>query len=120
MIRSSRFVSQAVLIGNERKFAAALVVPNFEMLESYVKLKGMDEMTASEMCRHPRIIDLIERQVEAATRNLARFEKVKKVALLENELTVDGGELTPTLKIKRRVVEEKYKDVIDRIYAGAN
>jgi long-chain acyl-CoA synthetase len=116
MIRSSRFISQAVLVGNERKFAAALVVPNFEMLESYVKLKGIDAKTAVEMCRNPRIIDLIERQIEAATKNLSRFEKVKKVALLENELTVDGGELTPTLKIKRRVVEEKYKKVIDRIY----
>ena len=65
-----------------------------------------------------QIIDLIERQIEAATQNLARFEKVKKIALLENELTVEGGELTPTLKIKRRVVEEKYRDLIDRIYAA--
>jgi long-chain acyl-CoA synthetase len=117
MIRSSRFVSQAVLVGNERKFAAALVVPNFEMLESYVKLKGLDARTPAEMCRHERIIDLIERQIDSATQNLARYEKVKKIALLEKELTVEGGELTPTLKIKRRVVEEKYKDVIDRIYA---
>lgn len=117
MIRSSRFVSQAVLVGNERKFAAALVVPNFEMLESYVKLKGLDAKTPAEMCRNERIINLIERQIDAATQNLARYEKVKKIALLEKEMTVEGGELTPTLKIKRRVVEEKYKDVIDRIYA---
>ncbi len=117
MIRSSRFVSQAVLVGNERKFAAALVVPNFEMLESYVKLKGLNAKTPAEMCRNAQIIDLIERQIDAATQNLARYEKVKKVALLEKELTVEGGELTPTLKIKRRVVEEKFKDVIDGIYA---
>ena len=117
MIRSSRFVSQAVLVGNERKFAAALVVPNFEMLESYVKLKDLDAKTPAEMCRNARIINLIERQIEASTQKLARFEKVKKIALLENELTVDGGELTPTLKIKRRVVEEKYRDVIDGLYA---
>jgi long-chain acyl-CoA synthetase len=119
MIRTSRFVNQAVLVGNERKFAAALVVPNFEMLASYVKLKGLDAKTPGAMCRNARIIDLIERQIDAATQNLARFEKVKKIALLENELTVEGGELTPTLKIKRRVVEEKYKDVIDRIYSDA-
>ena len=116
LIRSSRFVSQAVLVGNERKFAAALVVPNFEMLESYVKLKGLKSTTPEEMCRDERIINLIERQIAAATESLARFEKVKKFALLENELTVAGGELTPTLKIKRRVVEEKYRDVIDRFY----
>lgn len=117
MIRSSRFVSQVVLVGNERKFAAALVVPNFEMLESYVKLKGLDARTPAAMCAHPRIINLIERQIESATQSLARFEKVKKVALLENELSVEGGELTPTLKIKRRVVEEKYRDVIESLYS---
>ncbi|HEX6125475.1 MAG TPA: long-chain fatty acid--CoA ligase [Pyrinomonadaceae bacterium] len=117
MIRSSRFVSQAVLVGNERKFPAALVVPNFEMLESYVQLKGLDARTPAEMCSHSRIVDLIERQVDAATSDLARFERVKKIVLLESELTVEGGELTPTLKIKRRVVEEKFRDVIDRIYA---
>ena len=119
MIRSSRFVSQVVLVGNERKFAAALVVPNFEMLESYVKLKGLDAETPHDMCRHSRIVNLIERQVEAATQSLARFEKVKKIALFEKELTVEGGELTPTLKIKRRIVDQKYKDVIDGIYAEA-
>jgi long-chain acyl-CoA synthetase len=116
MIRSSRFVSQAVLVGNERKFASALVVPNFEMLESYVKHKGLQAKTPAEMCAHPRIIDLIERQIAGATQGLARFENVKKIALLENELTVESGELTPTLKIKRRVVEEKYKGLIDRLY----
>jgi long-chain acyl-CoA synthetase len=68
------------------------------------------------MCRNPRIVNLLERQIEAATQSLARFEKVKKIALLDRELSVDGGELTPTLKIKRRVVEEKYKDLIDEIY----
>jgi long-chain acyl-CoA synthetase len=65
MIRSSRFgQSGSALVGNERKFAAALVVPNFDMLESYVKLKGIRRRSPSEMCRHPRIIDLIERQID--------------------------------------------------------
>ena len=117
LIRSSRFVSQAVLVGNERKFAAALIVPNFEMLGSYAKLKGLAAKTPAEMCGHPRILDLIERQVATATKNLARFESVKKIALLDKELSVEGGELTPTLKIKRRVVEEKYKDVIEKLYS---
>jgi long-chain acyl-CoA synthetase len=81
-----------------------------------VKLKGIAAGTHAEMCRNVRIVDLIQRQIDAATQNLARFEKVKKIALMENELTVEGGELTPTLKIKRRVVEEKYKGVIDSLY----
>ncbi len=119
LIRSSRFVSQAVLVGNERKFAAALVVPNFEMLESYVRHKGYQPMTPEEMCADPRINDLIERQIALATDSLARFETVKKFALLEREFSVDGGELTPTLKVKRRVVDEKYKGLIDRFYDEA-
>ena len=119
MIRSSRFVNQAVLVGNERKFAAALIVPNFEQLESYAKIKGLELSTPKEFCENPRIIDLIERQIAAATAKLAKYESVKKIVLLENELTVEGGELTPTLKIKRRVVNEKYRYVIDKIYSDA-
>lgn len=116
MILSSRFVSQAVLVGNERKFAAALIVPNFEMLESYAKHKGFEPMTPAKFCSDPRIIDLFERQIAAATKGLGKFETVKKIALLEREFTVESGELTPTMKLKRRVIDEKYRDVIDRIY----
>ena len=119
MIRSSRFVNQAVLVGNGRKFAAALIVPNFEQLESYAHIKGLGLSTPKQFCEDPRTIDLLERQVAAATVKLARYESVKKIVLLENELTVEGGELTPTLKIKRRVIDEKYKDIIDKIYADA-
>ncbi len=116
-IKASRFVSQVVLIGNERNFPAALVVPNFEQLENYAKIKHLDIKSPSEFCSHPRIINLIERQIAELTKNLSHYEKVKKIALLENELTVEGGELTPTLKVKRRVVDEKYHDVIEKIYA---
>lgn len=119
MIRGSRFVNQAVLIGNHRKFPAALIVPNFEMLESYAKLKELDIHTPAEYCTHPRILDLFARQIAAMTHGLGSFESVKTFALLENEMTVEGGELTPTLKVKRRVVDEKYRDVIDRIYNDA-
>jgi len=119
MIKGSRFVNQVVLVGNERKFPSALIVPNFELLESYAKLKGLDLKTPADFCQSPRIINLFERQVESLTKDLSRYEKVKKIAILENELTVDGGELTPTLKVKRRVVDEKYRGVIEKIYTDA-
>jgi long-chain acyl-CoA synthetase len=119
LIKDSRFVNQVVVIGNGRKFPSALIVPDWEQLESYAKLKGLDLHTRAEFCRHPRIIDLFERQIAARTQDLAQFEKVKRVALLDQELTVEGGDVTPTLKIKRRVVEEKYRDLIDRIYGDA-
>ena len=116
LIKGSRFVNQVVLIGNGRKFPAALIVPNWEQIESYARLKGFKETSRAEYCHNPRIIDLFERQIAELTPDLAQYEKVKKVALLENELTIDGGELTPTLKVKRRVIDEKYRPVIDELY----
>jgi long-chain acyl-CoA synthetase len=109
-------VNQAVLIGNERKFPAALIVPNFEQLASYAKLKGLDLKTPEEFCRDEKIIDLFERQVASLTGDLSQFEKVKKIALLPREFTVESGELTPTLKVKRRVIDEKYRSLIDELY----
>jgi long-chain acyl-CoA synthetase len=120
MIKGSRFVNQVVLVGNGRKFPAALIVPDWEQLRSYAELKGLDARTPAGLIKHPRILDLFERQVAAHTPGLAQYEKVKRIALLENELTIDGDELTPTLKVKRRVVDEKYRDVIDRLYAEAS
>jgi long-chain acyl-CoA synthetase len=118
LIKGSRFVNQVVLIGNGRKFPAALIVPDWERIESYAQLKGIKGNHA-ELCRHPRIIDLLERQIAGLTPDLAQYERVKKVALLENEFTIEGGELTPTLKVKRRVVDEKYREVIDALYEAA-
>jgi len=118
-IKASRFVSQVVLIGAGRKFPAALVVPIWDQIDSYCKLKGIEVQSRKELCHHPRILDLLHRQIDALTPNLARYEKIKAVALLENEFSIEGGELTPTLKIKRRVIDEKYRDVIDRLYEEA-
>ncbi len=116
LIKNSRFVNQVVVIGSERRFPAALIVPEWEQLESYAKIKGLHLSTHEDFCRDPRIINLFERQIAGRTLDLAQFEKIKRIALLNKELTVEGGELTPTLKVKRRVVNEKYRDVIDRIY----
>ena len=115
-IKGSRFVNQVVLVGNDRKFPAALIVPNFEQLASYAKREGLSLKTHKDFCANDKIIKLFEKEVDAATPDLSKYEKVKKIALLEEEMTVEGGEMTPTLKIKRRVVDEKYKDVIEKIY----
>jgi long-chain acyl-CoA synthetase len=94
-------------------------VPNFDQLKNYAHIKKLDVATPAEFCSHPRIINLIERQILELTENLSQYEKVKKFALLENELTVETGELTPTLKVKRRVVDEKYREIIEKIYTEA-
>jgi long-chain acyl-CoA synthetase len=116
MIKGSRFVNQVVLIGNGRKFPAALIVPDWQQIESYAQIKGIKVTSRAELCWNERIIDLFERQIAGLTPDLAQYERVKKVGLLENEFTIEGGELTPTLKVKRRVIDEKYRSLIDQLY----
>lgn len=106
------------MIGDDRKFPAVLIVPQLELLKSYAELKNIRYSALRELLTHPQIIDLFERQVAKFSDDLAQYEKPKAVALLENELTIESGELTPTLKVKRRVVNEKYKALIDGLYAG--
>lgn len=117
LIKSSRFVNQVVVIGDGRKFPAALIVPDWEQLEAYAKFKGINLPARKDFCHNPRILDLFERQIAARSTALAQFEKVKRIALLEHEFTAEADELTPTLKVKRRVINEKYRAVIDRLYA---
>ncbi len=117
LIKASRFVSQVVVVGNARKFAAALIVPNMELLRSYAQLKGIGYVSETDLLENPRILDLFHRQLDKSTPELARYEKIKKVALLEHEMTAESGELTPTLKPRRKVIEEKYAEMIERLYA---
>jgi long-chain acyl-CoA synthetase len=117
LIKSSRFVSQVVVVGNNRKFISALVVPNLEMLKSYAELKGIKYKNADELLSNPRTVDLIQRQIEKSAPDLAKYERIKKVALLGKEMTVESGELTPTLKPRRSIIEKKYAEVINKLYA---
>lgn len=119
-VKISRFVSQIVVIGNGRKFPAALIVPNFETLQSETAAMGLIGVSRASLIEHSQIVRLFLQEVDRLTPNLAKYEKIKKVALLPNELSIESGELTPTLKVKRRVVEEKHKALIDRMYEDAS
>jgi long-chain acyl-CoA synthetase len=105
-----------VVIGDGRKFPAALIVPQMEALLAYARRQGV-VVEESELIKRQEIIDLIEKEVESLTADLSQHEKIKAVLLLPRELTVEGGELTPTLKVKRRAVVEKNRGQIDRLYA---
>jgi long-chain acyl-CoA synthetase len=118
LLKTNRYVAEIVMIGNKRHFPAALVVPNFENLEKWAREQAIPFASREELVGRPRVVELFESLVQEETSHLASFEKIKKVALLPREFTLEAGELTPTLKVKRRVVEQKYKDVIDRLYAG--
>ncbi|HEY7184108.1 MAG TPA: long-chain fatty acid--CoA ligase [Blastocatellia bacterium] len=120
-IKRSQYVNQVVVIGDGRKFPSALIVPQMDALRAYARRQGiLTEESGdgdSELTGRPEIISLIEKEVEMNTADLSQYEKIKAVLLLPRELTVEGGELTPTLKVKRRVVVEKNKERIDRLYA---
>src|SRR5215831_1485113 len=116
-IKRSQYVNQVVVIGDGRKFPAALIVPQMDSLRAYARRHGI-AAEESELIKHPDISDLIEKEVESLTTDLSQYEKIKAVLLLPRELTVEGGELTPTLKVKRRVVVERNKEQIDWLYAS--
>ena len=109
-------VEQVIVIGNARKFPSALIVPNLDAIRAYAKTLSLEVRDAVELARHPRIHEYFKKKVDEATKELAPHEKVKKIALLTQEFTIDGGELTPSLKIRRKFVEDKYRDLIDSLY----
>jgi long-chain acyl-CoA synthetase len=119
VMKTNPLIGEIVIIGNKRNFPSALVVPNFENLRKWAVSHGVTAASADEIVRDPRVIALYDETVKGLTKDLAQFERIKKIALLPREFTLEAGELTPTLKVKRRVVEQKYKDVIDRLYEDA-
>jgi long-chain acyl-CoA synthetase len=119
VLKTSPLVGEVVMIGDRRNFPSALVVPNFETLEKWAREKGLAFSTREDLVARPEVEALYEQTIRDLTPHLAQFERIKKVALLTREFTLEAGELTPTLKVKRRVIEQKYKDVIDRIYDAA-
>jgi long-chain acyl-CoA synthetase len=116
MIRAIPMVEQAIVIGNGRKFPSALIVPSFDALRSYAKSLGIEAKENSELTRHPRIVEYFKKKVDEVTRELAPHEKIKKIALLDREFSVESGELTPTLKVRRKFVEDRHRGVIDSLY----
>ncbi len=116
-IKRSRFVSQVVVIGDQRKFPSALIFPNLEVLKNYAVQQGIEYRDVASLVRDPRIIKLVQSEVERNTDDLSQYEKIKAVLLLESEMTIENGELTPTLKVKRRVVTERNQKSIDQLYS---
>lgn len=117
LLKQSALVNQVIVVGAGRKQPTALVVPDWDALKSV--LRAMDTSVATDhaqLSRDPRIIKLIQSELLPLTAGLADYERVRRVALLHEELTIDGGELTPTLKVKRRVIDEKYGDLIEDLY----
>jgi long-chain acyl-CoA synthetase len=112
-------VGTPVVVGDKRKFASVLISPNFALLENWARSNDIAFASRPELAANPKVQSLYEGIVEKVNRNLARFETLKRVIVVPDEFTAENGALTPTLKLRRRVVEERYRKEIDEVYARA-
>ena len=118
-LKLSPLVGIAAILGDRRKFPAVMISPNFALLEEWARENDIPFASRAELIANPKVQALYEGIVEGINGNLARFEKLKRVLLVADEFTADNGVLTPTMKLKRRVIEERYKKQIDELYTQA-
>lgn len=119
-LKTNPWVEQVVMVGDKRKFCSLLVVPAFGALERFARDQGLPHGDPGTLLAEPEVQHLMEREIMGHLGPLARYERPKKFALLEQEFTVEDGSLTPTQKVKRRVVEERFRHVIDQMYMEEN
>jgi len=117
LLKQSEFVNQVVVVGSSRKYPAALIVPDWEDLKSALRAGGEDANgTHAELSQKTSAIKLVQKDITAITAHLTDYERVRRVALLPEEFSIDKGEMTPTLKVKRAVIDQKYGELIDELY----
>lgn len=116
MLRTNKYISQAVMLGDTRKFPVVLVVPNWDQLEKWAASQNIVWTSRAELVAMPTINAKMEKEVKGQLSRLAHYETPQKIALLEHDFSVERGELTPTLKVKRRVIDTTYKRRIDSLY----
>jgi len=118
-LKSNRFIAEAAILGDRRRFPAVVIVPAFSALEDWAQQNGIAFESRQELTALPEVQALYENIVDQVNRNLARFERLKKVLVIPEELSIENGTLTPTLKLRRRNVEARYKIQIEQLYAEA-
>ena len=119
LLKQSEFVNQVVVVGSSRKFPAALIVPDWEALKIALRAAGEDAQgTHAELAGRPAAIKLVQKDITGITAHLTDYERVRRVALLAEEFSIEKGEMTPTLKVKRPVIDQKYGQLIDELYRG--
>jgi long-chain acyl-CoA synthetase len=118
-LSESRFVDTAVLVGDGRPYLVALISPDFDELERWAAEQGLDRGNRDELVLHHKTRQLFDELVAAENASLARFEQIKKFRLLPVTLSIEGGHLTPTLKVKRRVIEQQFCRALESMYSEA-
>jgi long-chain acyl-CoA synthetase len=117
-IGKDHYIEQIAVIGDARKFVSALIVPAFDVLEDYVRTHHIDYTSREDLMHDPRVVQFYEKRIMEHSKELAGHEQIKKFTLLPTAFTQEAGEITPTMKLRRKFINEKYQDVIDRMYRG--
>jgi len=117
LLKTNPYISNVVVIGDRRKFISALIIPDFEKIENYAKSNNIVYSGLGELIKNEKIVSFIEAEVNNMTTHLASYERVKRVRLLEREFEIEQDEITPSLKVKRNVVGDKHKNIIDEMYS---
>ncbi len=115
-LKESQYIEQVAVIGDRRKYLSALVIPAFDNIAAWAKKNDIAYADFNELVSKPETVEMMDNEVKKFTKQFARVEQIRKFSLLDAEWTQDTGELTPSLKVKRRVIEEKYGDIIDNMY----
>jgi long-chain acyl-CoA synthetase len=115
-LRTSHYIGQVVAIGDRKKFLSAIVTLDPDTVPEWAAQNDLGDLTLEELAVHPKVRELIEMEIEQRNKNLASYEGIKKFEILPRDFSIEGGELTPTLKVKRKAVVEKYKDEIESLY----
>ena len=116
LIQLSPYIANVVVVGSTRKFISALVVPDFDKLEGHARAKGIAFTDRADLCRRPEVVDFLLAEINRATPGLAPYERIKKIIVLDRDFEIGTGEVTPTLKVRRSIVEQRYADLIDGLY----
>jgi long-chain acyl-CoA synthetase len=117
LLKSSPYVSMAVVVAEGRRFPSVLIIPNFEKLRQFAKQNDLGQLTNSDLTEHPKVNELYMKEIETTCAELAHYELPKKAFILDLELSIEDGELTPSMKVKRRAVEIRFQRQIDALYA---
>ncbi|MGC8896723.1 MAG: AMP-dependent synthetase/ligase [Bacteroidota bacterium] len=116
----SKYIDQFVLIGDRRMFLSALIVPDFDAIREYADAHKIPYKDITDLTRNEEIYKIVEQDIQRLQRDLANYERVRRFVLLDHPLSIENGELTPTLKTRRQVIEERYRDLIESMYRGPN
>ena len=111
-----KYIDQIAIIADQRKFVSALIIPEYRLLEEYARKNGIDFETREDLCANEKIHDMMQERIETLQQQLAHYEQVKRITLVAHHFSMENGELTNTLKLKRRVINENYKAEIDKMY----